>query len=378
VNAGASADRVRLESVVVENFRNIEKASIKFPADGIVVVGDNGHGKTNLLEAIGYLELLRSIRGARDRDLIRFGAEAFHVSAQVAGAAANRVDVGVARSGEKRTSLDGAPTDKLGDALGAVPSVCVSPSDVALVASGPAERRRAMDIVLALTDRAYLNALRTYRAALMRRNAVLRSRRRDRAALRAWEPALASAGATIVSARRGWVDGFGGRFSALVATIGEPQAMSMAYSSPLSEDGELESQLTAALEASREQDEQRGATQCGPHRDDLAILMGGKPLRVTGSAGQQRTAAIALRLVEAETFRARTRVQPLLLLDDPFAELDRGRAGRVLALLEDATAGGVGQAVLCVPRAEEIPEAFTRLERWRVQSGVFSRDGSGG
>ncbi|NBW65391.1 DNA replication and repair protein RecF, partial [bacterium] len=115
----------------------------------------------------------------------------------------------------------------------------------------------------------------------------------------------------------------------------------------------------------------RGLTHAGPHRDDLSISLDGRDLRTVGSAGQQRTAAIALRLLEAATLRARG-AQPLLLLDDPFAELDRRRADRVLALIDAASSHGLGQTVLCVPREEEIPDGFTRLERWRVIDGVFT------
>jgi DNA replication and repair protein RecF len=370
-----TAARVQLRSIAIENFRNIERAELTFPSDGVVVVGDNGQGKTNLLEAIAYLELLRSMRGARDRDLVRFGAESFHLGAEAQGTRTVRVGVGVSRSGEKRVSLDGAATDRIGDALGSLPSVCVSPVDAVLVSGGPAERRRALDIMLALTDMAYLTALRTYRAALSRRNAVLRARRRDRAALRAWEPALATSGATLISARRAWVERFGARFSAIAEEIGETGAVALAYSCPLGDDADVASQLLAALDASRESDEQRGFTQPGPHRDDLMISLAGRPLRTTGSAGQHRTAAIALRLVEAETFRDRTGTQPVMLLDDPFAELDRARADRVLALIEGVVSNGRGQAVLCVPRADEVPAAFTRLDRWRVSAGRFSPDG---
>ena len=379
--AAARAGRrahARVTRLTVTDFRNIAQADIAFPADGIAVVGDNGHGKTNLLEAIAYLELLRSMRGVRDRDLVRFGAEAFHVGAEAEDTHARRIGVGVSRAGEKRVALDGVETPRLGDALGAVPSVCFSPADVSLVTGGPGERRRALDITLALTDAAYLAALRQYRAALARRNAALRTRRRDRAAVRAWEPALAASGATLVAARRAWVTELGARFGELAAAIGEPQPMAIRYESTLAEAQDVAAALREALEASRERDEARGATQAGPHRDDLAMMLGGQPLRTTGSAGQHRTAAIALRLLEAETFRMRSGVQPVVLLDDPFAELDRSRAARVLALIEDATLGGVGQAVLCVPRADEIPPSFTRLERWRVRGGAFARESSGG
>ena len=371
---GRAVVRARLTSLSVTGFRNITDASLDLPADGIAVIGDNGQGKTNLLEAVAYLELLRSMRGARDRDLIQFDRNTFHIGATVEGARARRVSVGVDRAGTKRAQLDGTDQLRLTDVLGAVPSVCFSPADVALVTAGPSERRRYLDIVLALTEPAYLTALRRYRAALARRNAVLRAGRQDRAAVRAWEPALATSGAVLINARRSWATAFRERFAALTAAAGEPQPMSITYSSAFADAGDAGAALTAALDASRDQDQHRGSTQSGPHRDDLSLALGTHDLRTPGSAGQHRTAAIALRLLEAETFRERMGAQPLVLLDDPFAELDRGRAARVLALLDDATHAGVGQIILCVPREDDIPREFTRLERWRVRGGAFTRE----
>ena len=149
--------------------------------------------------------------------------------------------------------------------------------------------------------------------------------------------------------------------------------MAITYESPLSEAADVPTALADALAKGRDHDVRRGMTHAGPHRDDLAVTLRERDLRVVGSAGQQRTAAIALRLLEAATFRERGGVQPLLLLDDPFAELDRERATNVLALLDELSAHGTGQTVLCVPREDEIPAEFTRLERWRVVDGVFAR-----
>ena len=375
-DAGPGATRVALERVDIRDFRNIERAEMDIPADGIAIVGDNGHGKTNLLEALAYLQLLRSLRGVRDRDLIRFGAPAFHIASRAAGTAARQVGIGVDRAGRKRVSLDGVDTPRLTDALGAVPSVCFSPADVALIAGAPAERRRYLDIALALSSRRYLGALRHYRAALARRNAALRAAARPGArssSVSAWEPALAEHGAVLIEERRAWVTSGRAGFSERCAAIGEPAPMAITYESPLSEAADVPTALADALAKGRDHDVRRGMTHAGPHRDDLAVTLRERDLRVVGSAGQQRTAAIALRLLEAATFRERGGVQPLLLLDDPFAELDRERSTNVLALLDELSAHGTGQTVLCVPREDEIPAEFTRLERWRVVDGVFAR-----
>lgn len=367
--------RVTLDAISIRDFRNIARADVALPPDGIALVGDNGQGKTNFLEAIAYLELLRSMRGVRDRDLTRFGAAVFHVAAESSGADVRRVAIGVERTGKKRVTLDGVETPRLTDALGALPSVCFSPADIALIAGAPAERRRYLDIALALSSKRYLTALRQYRAALARRNAALRQATRPGArssSVAAWEPALAEHGATIVEERRVWVTEGGAEFTRLCAAIGERAPMQITYDSPLAEAPDVRAALTEALQRGRDHDARRMVTHAGPHRDDLAVTLGARELRLVGSAGQQRTAAIALRLLEAATFRTRGGAQPVLLLDDPFAELDRTRAARVLSLLEETSAGGFGQTILCVPREDEIPRAFTRLERWTVRDGAFS------
>jgi DNA replication and repair protein RecF len=361
--------RVTLDSIAIRDFRNIERAELAIPPDGMALVGDNGQGKTNFLEAIAYLELLRSMRGVRDRDLTRFSAPAFHIASASTGTAVRRVGVGVERGGKKRVTLDGVDTPRLTDALGALPSVCFSPADIALIAGAPAERRRYLDIALALSSKRYLTALRQYRAALARRNAALREAARPGArhsSVAAWEPALAEHGSVIIEERRAWVAEGAQEFTRLCREIGERAPMEIAYESPLADSADVRHALADALQRGRDHDARRLFTHAGPHRDDLAVTLGARDLSLVGSAGQQRTAAIALRLLEAATFRTRGGAQPVLLLDDPFAELDRKRASRVLSLLEESSARGLGQTILCVPREDEIPPAFTRLARWTI------------
>lgn len=376
--AAPMAGAARLRALTLRDFRNIAHAELACADDGIVVVGENGHGKSNLIEAVAYLRLLRSQRGARDRDLIRFGASAFHVAAELSGVAAHRATAAVDKQGRKRITLDGGVPERLTDALDALPSVSFSPRDVDLVAGSPAERRRYLDITLALTSRSYLNALRHYRGALARRNAALREAAkapRGAAAaaaaggVAAWEPALAEHGAVLVTQRRAWVAARAGEFAAQCLAIGERGAPTLGYAGAFAEVADVRTALREQLERQREHDIRRCLTHAGPHRDDLALQLDARDLRLVGSAGQQRTAAIVLRLLEAATHRDAKGVTPVLLLDDPFAELDRRRTGRILALLD---AVGTGQVVLCVPREDEIPAQFTRLARWRVRDGGFT------
>ena len=371
--------RIGLTSLRIRDFRNLESVDLAPAPDGIALIGDNGHGKTNLLEAIYYLQLYRSFRGARDAELVRFGAAAFHLSAAASGARAERMSVGFEcgpgrrPGGRKRIRIDGVEPETIADAVGVIPAVLFAPRDAAMVAGAPAERRRFLDVMLSLASRPYLRMLQRYRAALVRRNVALRDAQRGGQldAVAAWEPALAQAGAALYAARAHWAVRAAPAFADLCARIGERESAVLRYDGPDGPPADLEAQLREALDRRRALHVKRGLTLDGPHRDDLALELDGRELRTYGSAGQQRTAAIALRLLEASTLRDAYDAEPLVLLDDPFAELDVGRARRILELLED---GARGQTVLAVPREEEIPARFTRLERYRVDQGRVHRE----
>jgi len=375
-----SEPAARLSRLVVRDFRNLAHVELAPPAEGLVLVGENGQGKTNLLEAIYYLQILRSARGARDQDLVRFGAEAFHIGATIETDARHEIGVGFERASKrKRARIDGAVPERLSDALGALPSVMFSPEDVELIAGAPTARRRYLDIMLALTARGYLSALQHYRAALARRNAALResarSNRSSEASVAIWEPPLAEHGALLWRERRAWVASIEDRFEELCREIGEPGRVRIRYASSIAPTDDPVAAIAEALEDKRRHDLRRGLTHAGPHRDDLVITLAApddapRDLRIFGSAGQQRSAAIALRMLEAATFRDRTGRAPLFLLDDPFAELDARRSSRILSML---TRDRLGQTLLAVPRENDIPSELTSLERARVAGGAVAR-----
>jgi DNA replication and repair protein RecF len=151
--------RVRIERVSIRDFRNLEEVELELPDRGIAIVGENGQGKTNLLEAIYYLQILRSARGARDQDLVRFGTAGFHVGAKLKGSKDRSLGIGFEIGGKrKRFVRDGIVADRLSDAFGSLPSVMFSPRDIELVSGSPSERRRFLDVVLALSSRRYLSA----------------------------------------------------------------------------------------------------------------------------------------------------------------------------------------------------------------------------
>ncbi len=341
------------------------------PATGLAVIGENGQGKTNLLEALYYLQLLRSFRGTRDADVARFGAPGFHITAAISGSPHDvpEMSIGFDRQARrKKVLVNRAQPARLSEAYGTVPTVMCSPDDRAIISGAPSLRRHYLDVMLAAVSQRYLFALQQYRAALVQRNAALRelSRRRgDESALAVWEPALAAHGSVITVERVGWTGRFHGEFARICAAIGESDPVELAYATR-SDPGDARRSIADRLEETRTSDIRRGATQTGPHRDELRLNLAGREMRDFASAGQQRTAALALRMLEALTMLGAQGKYPVLLLDDPFAELDRPRAGRILGLLREVDPG---QTFLCVPREDDIPAELSRLERSTIAAG---------
>ena len=372
---GSDDPAVVVTTLSLLGFRNLASAKIEIPRSGAVLIGENGHGKTNFLEALYYLQLLRSFKGALDVDVVSFGEDGFHLGASVdAGTVSRSLSIGFERaSRRKKATVDGKKPPRLSDAFGHVPTVMFSPRDAQLVSGGPSERRRYLDIMLAATSRKYLHALHSYRTALQQRNSALRAAMRgagSEAEVEVWEPAMAEHGAVLVDARAEWAELRAGRFGELCAAIGESESTTLRYRARLAATDNTRAALAASLEEHRAIDLRRGITHAGPHRDELVLELGGREMREFASAGQQRTGAIALRMIEAATLRESCGSKPVLLLDDPFAELDARRSAAILALLADR---GFGQTFLCVPRAEEIPAELSRVERWGIRAGVIKQ-----
>jgi DNA replication and repair protein RecF len=225
----------------LREFRNFAALELSFPPDGVAIIGDNGSGKTNLLEALHYLEIFRSFRGAADEQLARFGSDAFHVRGCFEDRATGRtVEISAGyerRMRRKKVVVDGAECERLGDGIGRIGTVIFSPSDVGIVGGAPGERRRFMDIVLSLNSRGYLDALQQYRHILRQRNALLRDGRGG-LALEPWDAGLVESGARVIAARRQWVRAHAARFAVLYRAIGGGAEARLEYHSdvPLDDD----------------------------------------------------------------------------------------------------------------------------------------------
>jgi DNA replication and repair protein RecF len=356
---------MRAERILARGFRNLVDLDLALPAGGAVFLGPNGHGKTNLLELLYYPVLFRSLRGARDADVTRHGETGFQLTLTLGnGRRPRELEAGFRLAGKrKRLTLDGVLPERLGDAIGHWLAVAFLPTDLRMVQGPATERRQYLDRVLSLADREYLRALVRYRGALAQRNAALRQQRSDLAA--AFDAPLSLAGADLVRRRLTWVEGHAGSFSRLSAALGEEAEVMLRYRG----DAALvdPAAWTVALAKAAGREMALGTTTVGPHRHDLDLRLGRHPMREVGSTGQQRTAAVALRLCERETLAAASGTQPALLLDDVFAELDRGRQHRLAALLLEGNA----QTFITAPREDELPEAF-HLETLTIEDGRVS------
>jgi DNA replication and repair protein RecF len=350
---------VRLQRLVTRGYRNLTDLDCEPPATGVAILGSNAQGKTNLLEAIYYPVLFRSFRGSPDQQVMRAGS-GFHVEAHIEGAGA-RTLAATYSSRKKRIAVDGDESVRLADVAGTWLAVAFLPADVGL-ASGPAmERRGYLDRVLSLADRGYLKSLTRYRAALAQRNSALRQDRIEVA--EAFAGVLSSAGADLVRRRIDWVAGAAEQFAGEFECLGEEGKATLRYrgGTDLADPAAWARALADALP----DDRARGMTTIGPHRDDLMLEIAGRRLRDYGSTGQQRSAAVALKLIEIAALRDARGTEPALLLDDVFAELDRERQGRLALRL---LGSGERQVFVTSPRKDELPPNLA-LPVWVMEGG---------
>ena len=332
---------MRMTGLRLRNFRGYQQVMLT-PPDGVtMLVGENGAGKTNLLEAVHLCCLGKSHRTSNDQEMIRRDQETAAVQLTVERRD-GRHEVGVrlfenARR-KKVVFVNGKTASRMGELMGHATCVIFSPEDLALVKEGPQVRRRFLDMLLSQQQRAYFYALQTYMNALKQRNALLKNG--DLRQLGAWDEQLAAAAAPVVRQRRDACQQLNAKARNHYFYIGgrEEETFGMTYRSHLAESADPKEDMLKGLAASREEDMRRQTTCFGPHRDEVELTLSGEMLKAFGSQGQMRTAALSMKLAAFDLLEAVQGEPPLLLLDDVLSELDPDRRRRLIARIGRAQA----------------------------------------
>ena len=334
---------MRLLSLELRNFRNHRESRADLEGRPTLLLGENGSGKTNWIEAAALLSIGRSFRGSRDRELVRRGSDAFEVRATVSGGpgAPRELSVRGSLRGSREVTVDGSPIQRLADLLGRFPTVHFSVEDVAVLNGDPAGRRRFLDVALCQLEPAYVGALRDYLAALKQRNRLLIDGARDGdprdGECAAWEDILARAGEEIDRRRLALCRELDARLRELADRVDVELEPGFGYGTDSGGVPEDAAARIAKLEACRPRDRQLGWTTTGPHRTRGVCGIQGHELNDGTSRGYARLYSILIRLALAGVLDARLREPPVVLLDDPESELDPRWIGKLLALLPEGS-----------------------------------------
>lgn len=358
---------MRLERLLARGYRNLPPLTFEPGPNFNVIHGENGSGKSNLLEAISYLGTLRSFRGAKTEDLIGLDAEAAVVEGRFAGDVLPRVGrVELFRRSARKVTLDGKRPRSMAAFHASIQSVLFHPGDLALAAGPPDARRQFLDRILEQVDAAYGAALATYQKALRSRNRLLKTQGVDRRSIGAYDGILASAGALIGQRRARLVDELAPQAAdAFLRVAGEELPLVVRYRPRIEPTAEA---IRRALEEAYAKDLARGFTADGPHGDELELAVKRTLARHHASQGQHRAIVLALKVAELHVLAERAGHVPLLLLDDVSSELDRTRNRRLFEVLGELG----GQVFLTTTHPEFILLERDRLD-FRVERGVVTR-----
>jgi DNA replication and repair protein RecF len=327
-----------LQHLSITHFKNIESAELDFSPNINCIIGDNGEGKTNLLDALYYLSMAKSCFGGIDSSHIKHGEAFFLLQGQYRAAGQEEiVSCGVQRSEGKVVKRNGKKYDRLSDHLGLLPLVIVSPADSELINESGEARRKYLNTLLVQIDRAYLEALSRYNHILAQRNKLLKTGHTVPDLLLTFNEQMAQCAQVIYARRKSLIDGLQPFFSTIYKNLSEDkEQVQLGYRSDLDK-----GTLDELLLQSAERDRIMQHTTVGIHRDDITMQLGGYALRRTGSQGQQKTFLIALKLAQYEFLKHHNGRSPLLLLDDIFDKLDERRVQQLIALVAHETYGQI-------------------------------------
>lgn len=319
-----------IESLQLKNFRNYQSLDLSFDQGTNILYGDNAQGKTNILEAVYMCGTTKSHRGSKDREVIHFQEEESHICMKlVKNGLPYKVDMHLKKKKPKGVAINGLPIHRATELFGVVNLVFFSPEDLNLIKNGPSGRRKFLDLELCQLDKIYLSDLSNFQKIMEQRNKLLKDitfSPKLMETIDVWDYQLLTYGRNIIAKRREFI----GQLNEIIQDIhqnltGGREKMELKYEANVSEDTYEE-----ALTANRDRDLKLHTTCTGPHRDDLCVKINGFDIRKYGSQGQQRTAALSLKLSELYLVQKAIRDTPVLLLDDVLSELDHNRQNYLL------------------------------------------------
>lgn len=328
-----------LEKIVISDFRNIRLQELEFSPNINCISGNNGEGKTNLLDAIHYLSMTKSAFATSDRFSFRHGAEEFSIagSYKMENGLGSRFALKMTLKGEKKVRRDDKPYSKVSDHVGVLPIVMVSPSDISLVSESGDERRRFVNAVLSQMDREYMTSLQQYNRLLLQRNRLLKEQEVDRQLLEVIDMRMSALAEPVYQARKKFVEELRPVVADYYKSVsGGTEQIDIEYESEMDKAG-----LEVLLKASFDKDKVMKFTTVGVQRDDFIFKMNGHPIRRCGSQGQQKSFLVSLKFAQYEIMKRNYGFAPILLLDDVFDKLDMNRISNLLQMVSGKDFGQI-------------------------------------
>lgn len=343
--------------------------ALEFDPSTNIFYGDNAQGKTNILESVYMCSTTKSHRGTKDRDMIRFGEEESHIEAVVEKSGITyQIDMHLKKNSPKGIAINKVPIRKASELFGIVNIVFFSPEDLNIIKNGPAERRRFIDLELSQLDKVYLNNLANYNRIVNQRNHLLKDIYHQEdliETLDIWDLQLIEYGTKIIERRKKFIEQVNEIISDIHKKLtGNKEQIELVY-----EPNTGIFTLEQALKRSRERDLKMKSTSAGPHRDDICFLNKNIDIRKFGSQGQQRTAALSLKLSEIELVKRITKDKPVLLLDDVLSELDKHRQNYLLDSIND-----IQTLITCTGVDEFVNHRFSINKIFHVQNGQVVKE----
>ena len=361
-----------LEKIVISDFRNIQLQELEFSPNVNCISGNNGEGKTNLLDAIYYLSMTKSAFASSDKFNFRHGTEEFSIAGtyKMENGLSSRFALRMSSKGEKKVRRDDKPYGKVSEHVGVIPIVMVSPADISLVSESGEERRRFVNSVLSQMDKEYLSALQQYNRLLLQRNKILKDQGYDQSLLEVIDMRMSALADPIFHARKRFVEDLKPIVAQYYKAVsGGSEMVDIEYESEL-----FKAPLDHILASSYERDRIMKHTTSGIHRDDFAFRMNGHPIRRYGSQGQQKSFLVSLKFAQYEIMKQKYGFAPMLLLDDVFDKLDMGRISNLLQMVSGNDFGQIFITDSNKVRMAGIVDGLTQDRAYYdTLSGTFTR-----